>query len=102
MVRGTISALGQTRTSPNGYHYTKTSKGWRLTHHLMMEQSLGRPLKENERVIFKDKDRTNLEMDNIEIQIKGGSTAARELARLEARRAELDARISELRESLDS
>jgi len=101
-VRGQLSDPGETRTSPNGYHYTKTSKGWRMTHHIMMEQHIGRPIKLEERVVFKDKDRTNLEVDNLELQVKGRSTAARELARLEARRDELEARITELREKLET
>lgn len=102
MVRGAVSDLGSTRLSANRYHYTKTTRGWMLTHHLMAEQMLGRHLKENERVVFKDKDRTNLEAANIEVQEKGKSSARTELARLIARRDELQARIDELETSLDT
>lgn len=65
MARGKNAKVGDTRTAPNGYHYTKTEDGWRLTHHILAEKSLGRKIKKNERVYFKDGDRTNLSKDNV-------------------------------------
>lgn len=65
MSKGRNAEVGSTYTAPNGYHYTKTKTKWRLTHHLVAEKMLGRPLQKGERVSFKDKDRTNLEQDNL-------------------------------------
>lgn len=102
MVRGIASQLGDTRTSKNGYHYTRVKVGgWRFTHHLMMEQKLGRALRKGERVVFKDGDKTNLEIENLELQVVGKSAARAELARLESRREDLNERISELKALID-
>lgn len=62
------SKVGDTNISANGYSYTKTEQGWRLTHHLIAEEKLGRPLHEGERVYFVDNDRTNLDPDNVEVR----------------------------------
>jgi len=78
------------------------SDRWRLTHHLIAEKSLGRKLRENERVSFKDKDRSNLKPGNLVISIKMKTSAERELARLEARRDEIQARIDHLIAELGS
>ena len=67
-MRGQTSAVGEERTAPNGYHYTKTKEGWRLTHHLIAERMLERALKSNERVTFKDGDRANLSEDNLVVR----------------------------------
>lgn len=95
-MRGKPSQVGDTRTAPNGYHYTNTHQGWRLTHHILAEQIIGRPLREDERVEFKDKDRTNLSADNLNVVKKGESTKARTRARLTARIQELQAQLREL------
>lgn len=63
------STEGSTRVSKNGYHYTRTAEGWQLTHRLIMEEHIGRKLAVNERVIFVDTDRTNLSLDNLELQV---------------------------------
>lgn len=84
MARGNASPVGATRVSANGYHYTKTEDGWRLTHHLLAEEKLGRPLEDNERVYFVDKDRTNLSKDNVEVKETVDQTEKR-IADLRAR-----------------
>jgi hypothetical protein len=66
-VRGKASTVGDTRVSLNGYHYTRTTEGWQLTHRLIAEEKLGRPLRENERIRFVDNDRTHLDPDNIHV-----------------------------------
>lgn len=95
--------IGATRISKNGYHYTKVDEGnWRLTHHIIAEQKLGRTInKETERVKFIDKDRTNLSPDNIAVVQKGSSSTEKILARLYAARDEIQAKINEL-EALNS
>jgi len=64
-MRGTPAAIGDTRISQNNYHYTKTESGWRLTHNILAEEQLGRPLRSTERAGFKNKDRTDLRLENI-------------------------------------
>jgi hypothetical protein len=61
--------IGETKVSPNGYHYTYTQKGWGLTSRLMMQEHLGRELTPNERVYFVDGDKNNLKIDNLQIKI---------------------------------
>jgi hypothetical protein len=68
---------GDTYTSKNGYHYTRVDGKWRLTHHLIAEEKLGRPLHREERVSFKDRDRTNLAPDNLKVSPKQGGREAR-------------------------
>lgn len=68
MARGKNAKVGDTRTAPNGYHYTRTKKGWRLTHHIVAEDKLGRPLRKDERVYFVDGDRTNIIEDNLHVK----------------------------------
>lgn len=70
MARGQKSQPGDTRVSLNGYHYTRTATKWTLTHRLIAEFKLGRPLKDIERVRFIDNDRTNLDPDNIVVYEK--------------------------------
>ena len=94
-------AVGSTRVSQNGYHYTKVAESkWRLTHHIVAEKRYGRKIREGERVTFKDKDRTNLKPDNIEIvSSKNKKSNAALLARLYAKRDDLNAQIAELEEA---
>jgi HNH endonuclease len=100
VTRGQASKPGDTRTAPNGYHYTRTEKEWRLTHHLIAEQVLGRNLAEDERVTFKDKDRKNLNPANIVVSKVGRGSARRRIAQIDARIAELQAQKDELLRSL--
>lgn len=65
---GKGAPIGATRINANGYSYTKTTQGWRLTHHMIAEDTIRRPIKYGEeRVIFKDGNRTNLEPENIAV-----------------------------------
>jgi len=94
-----IATIGATRVSQNGYSYTKVkdkgARQWRLTHHLRMEQKLGRPIDTSvERVIFKDGNRTNLSFDNLDVVPKRQGPLTR-------RRADIEDRIRELQAQLD-
>jgi uncharacterized protein YgiM (DUF1202 family) len=101
MARGQNVPVGTTRTSQNGYHYTKVEDdgsgkpGWRLTHHLVAEKHLGRKLREDERVSFKGK-KTDLRWENIIVSEKGQGSQRRRKAQLEARIAELQAELDEI------
>lgn len=91
-MRGHPAALGDTRTSPNGYHYTRTENGWELTGRLVAAKKLGRPLAQNERIRYVDGDRTNLNPDNIEVYVVTKN--------VNRRRAQIEARIEELQSEL--
>jgi len=91
MPRGAASKLGDVYTSQNGYHYTRIENGWRLTHQIVAEEKLGRPLKENERVRFIDGDRTNLDPKNLQVVFKRTSSLRARLAKIDSRMAELKA-----------
>lgn len=90
MARGAPAEEGSTKVSQNGYHYTKSEGSWRLTHHLIAEAKLGRPLNGNERVTFIDGDRTNLKPGNLRIQPK-------HTASMRKRVTEIELKIQELR-----
>jgi hypothetical protein len=70
MTRGRNAHEGDTMISQNGYHYTRTATKWRLTHHLVAEKKLGRPIAPDEQVYFVDKNRKNFDPANIEVRIK--------------------------------
>ena len=92
MPRGTASEEGATNVSANGYHYTKVDGKFRLTHHLLAEQALGRPLNtQTEMARFKDGDKTNLKLENIEVIPKNKVSIRKRLAVVEARLEELQA-----------
>jgi hypothetical protein len=96
-VRGQRSQPGQTRVAPNGYHYTRTpDRGWQLTGRLIAEKKLGRLLRPDERVRYKDNDRNNLSPDNILVTVKVPVSGSTKRARLEAKIAELQAQLEEL------
>lgn len=106
MARGQAVEVGATRVSQNGYHYTKVEKvpgtekpGWRLTHHIIAEKKLGRPLREDERVEFIGK-KSDLRPDNIRIVERGQGSVRRRIAQLEARRDEINAELAALRAEL--
>lgn len=70
--------IGDTKWSKNGYHYTKCESGWRLTHHIVAELAMGRPINTTEeRVSFIDGDRQNLDPSNIQVAPKQNGKAAR-------------------------
>lgn len=95
-MRGKTAEEGATYVSDNGYHYTKKGGKFRLTHHLVAEQRLGRALADGERVTFHDKDKTNLDPSNIVVSAKGKMSIARRVAQIEARIAELEAQRDDL------
>jgi hypothetical protein len=99
MARGKKSEVGETRVSPNGYHYTRTEGGWVLTHKLIAERGLGRPLAEGERIRFRDGDRTNLNASNIEVYAAKQGSNAKRIAVLEAKKEAIEAELAELRAS---
>lgn len=100
---GKKAADGATRLAPNGYHYTKVNGKWRLTHHLTAEKSLGRPLRSDERVLFKAgydrRDYANADALIIRPVMNG---KAQRLERLREKRRLIDEQIRELEEELSS
>jgi argininosuccinate lyase len=100
MPRGQGANIGDERISANGYHYTRTESGWRLTHHIVAEQTLGRPLNDDERVTFKDKKRTNLSPENVVVILQGKTSLRRRKANVEARIEELKAELAYINNEL--
>lgn len=94
MARGTRATVGQETISKNGYHYTRTETGWVLTHRLIAEQKLGRPLAENERASFADNDRKNLDPSNIVVSTKRTATLRKQIARHKAKIKDLQAQVA--------
>jgi hypothetical protein len=101
MPRGRKAVPGDTRTSPNGYHYTRTKQRWELTHRLVVTAAMGRPLRNTERVRFIDGDRTNLDPNNLRVTNHKPKSYKSRIARLEAKQADIDAELEYLREKLD-
>lgn len=93
-MRGKPSADGERYVSQNGYSYTKVGKVWKLTHHLVMEEKLGRPIAPDEMVKFVSGNKLDLRPENIVIVKRGQSS-------LRKRKAQLEARIEELQAQLD-
>lgn len=97
MTRGRKSKPGDTRIAPNGYHYTRTERGWELTHRLTAAKRIGRPLGYDERVRFIDRDRSNYaDPSNLDVYKVREASTAKKRARLEARIEELQSQLSEL------
>jgi hypothetical protein len=96
MARGQASSPGDTRIAPNGYHYTRTTTKWELTHKLILEEKLGRKLRDNERCRFIDGDRNNLSPDNLTTYEKKERSNGSRRAQLEARIADLQAQLEDL------
>ena len=105
MARGKAANIGDTRVAPNNYHYTKVEDDgtgkpvWRLTHHIIAEQKLGRKLREDERVTFIGS-RRDLSPENIRVVEKGRGSLRRRAAQIEARIAELQAELDEINHEL--
>ena len=96
-MRGQKSKTGDTRIAANGYHYTRTTGGWELTHRISAERKLGRALAYDERVRFIDGDRSNFDdPGNLDVYRVRQATKAKKRARLEARIDELQAQLLEL------
>jgi hypothetical protein len=95
-VRGQKAKVGDTRVSPNGYHYTRTKDGWELTGRLVGAKKLGRALLPTERVRYEDGNRLNNDPDNVIVYTVRESSNAKKRARLEAKIEELQAQLDEL------
>ncbi len=67
-----------------------------MTHHIIAEKKLGRPLRAGERARFKDKNRQNLDPNNIEVISAKTSSFRRKRAQLVARIEELQGQLAEL------
>lgn len=89
-----IRADGEENKAANGYWYRKVNGKWKLKHHIVAEQILGRPINGSDRVTFKDNDPDNLDPSNLNITIKKGGR----LARIEYLKAKIVVLQDELRE----
>lgn len=97
MTRGRQAKVGDTNVASNGYHYTRTATGWRLTHHIVAEKKYKRKIDSaKDHVVFIDKDRENLSPSNIEIRPRNVQSNAKKRARIIARIEELQAQLDEL------
>jgi hypothetical protein len=67
-----------------------------------MEQKLGRDLQPNERVRFRDGDRKNLVIDNLEVCVNGKKSLAAQRARLETKLEQIQAALDDLEELDDA
>lgn len=101
MPRGQTAKVGDTMVNVNGYHNTRTATGWRLTHQLIAEEKLGRPLDETEMVKFFDSDRSNLDPDNIVVIKKGKTSLRKQKAILEAKIEDLKGKLDEINRELE-
>lgn len=100
-VRGTKAEIGDTNVNKNGYHHSFVDDGtgigvWRLTHHIIAEQNIGRPLEKGERVLFKDIDRFNLEPNNIIIKKVQRNDRERRIKYLVKKYAEIGEELTKL------
>lgn len=99
MARGKKASPGDTRVAPNGYHYTRTEKEWRLTHHIVAEMYvIGRPLLPDERVSFKDGDRTNMSIANLIVSKVASKSKAARKAAIETKIEDLQRQLAEIDE----
>lgn len=99
MSRGETYTIGSERVAKNGYHYVKTAEGWRLKHHIIAEETLGRTIDTKiERICFIDHNCNNFDPANIEVVLKKGITKAARKAQLESKIEELQAQLDDLEE----
>lgn len=96
MPRGQVAKPGDVCIAQNGYSYTYTELGRRLTHHLVAEEKLGRALQGNERVSFVDGDKTNFDPSNIVVTLKQITSINKRLAKINQKIYELQEERSEL------
>lgn len=108
MGRGQTAEIGATRVADNGYHYTKVvddngNAKWRLTHHITAEKVLGRPLRDDELVKFRDKKfkRDPYNPEGVQVIRKKTSSQRRRIAQIESRIAELQAERAYLLKQLE-
>ena len=90
-----------TESKSNDYIVVKQPDGsWRYKHHLIAEIKLGRPLADDERVVFIDKNRRNFDPQNIDIRWKAPTKEYRRRAHLRRRIVETKAKLEELERQL--
>jgi hypothetical protein len=99
MARGRKSVIGDTNVAKNGYHYIRTDTGWRLTHHVIAEEKLGREIKYGETVRFVDGNRDNLTPENVTVVPVRSSLRGR-IAKIEAQIMELEGERDRLKAKL--
>ena len=102
MTRGQAVEIGATRIAKNGYHYTKVEdeKGkphWKLTHWIVAEQMLGRPLRPDDKVTFIGS-KSDLSPSNIKIKKKALPPLDRRINTLKDRIADLQDELEGLQE----
>ncbi len=102
MGRGKNAVVGDTRVAANGYHYTKTENGWILTHWLTAEKLLGRPVRSDEQVRFKNKNGRFSPYDETGIIIikKRLQSLRKRQAVLTARKQDIENELAEIAEKL--
>jgi hypothetical protein len=91
VTRGKPAQIGDQTENSNGYVYVRTAKGWRPKAHILAEDVLGRSLHPQEMVRFKDGDRKNLELSNLEVVFRKNNSETARIARLDAKIARLQA-----------
>jgi non-ribosomal peptide synthetase component E (peptide arylation enzyme) len=65
--------VGTEKLTESGYWMVKLATGkWELKHRIIAAETLGRPLKPGERVVFKDSNRENLDPENLFVVVKDG------------------------------
>ncbi len=96
MARGRKANIGDKRVAANGYQYIRTTKGWELTHRLVIEEERGTPVGSDERVRFVDGDRTNLAAENLEVYTVRKASADTRIARLEVKKDEIMSELLDL------
>lgn len=97
MSRGTVTTLGTEKETPQGYLTVKTEDGWILKHRMVIEEDLGRQLMSTERVYFKDGNRKNCKLSNLEVRLNSPRTTKQ----LEVRLRELDRERADVLGELD-
>lgn len=86
----------------NGYLAIKLDDGsWQYKHRILAEKKLGRPLSGNERVFFKDGDKTNLDPDNLEIRWQSPARQYKKRAHLRREILKTQAKLTDLQEQLE-
>lgn len=101
MAKGKAVDNGSTRVAPNGYHYTKVNGTWRLTHHIKMEEYIGRKLRDGERVHFVTGNKLDFSKKNLRLVVQGTTTARKKVAQLEAKLQDVQADLAFWRKRLE-
>jgi hypothetical protein len=92
-LRGQKAEVGARRVAPNGYHYYKTEKGWRLTHHVVWERTTKKPIPPGFQVRFKNGDKNDYVFDNLVLVEMKPKSKAYKASLLRAKIAELQAEL---------